>query len=1575
MLQGRPPLYLAIAVHLLCWTLGNPLCGQTPPQSLEIRALGAEARVGRPLRVSVRALATDGTPSDSWQSNVTLRVLVPVGALPVLSEINTVAGTIEVTNPGDADVDVSGWELQAWSPQIFIDNANSWIRIPEGSLMPGRSVFTWTPTASTPSLFPNLTGGRAFSATASPLALVRLMDASGNTIDQVWVGSPDRFLAGMDTRGPVLQAPSFGASLLREGSGNHGSRQDWTNRAPSLGITNSNLRLPWMPVQAIDLATVQLVHGAWTGEIIVPAADAAALTLQADDGAGLIGNSGPIPLLGLPQLTLTIPPGAMQASETSAGPLGEAVVSISTPLTTPLVVYLSLDATGEFTLPSSVTILPGNTSAWVPISNLNDGVPDGDALVTLTATATGFAPATATLLNRDGHPTGLSVVAPDGMRENIGFSVLGGELLLPFVATHAVLVRLAAEPPLEVPAEALIRAGTRSTSFWIRSGDNSVANAPPFTALISATTGSGSPAETRVSIIDDESSLYTISFPKSLLEGTTTNGHIHLAVPHAAGLRVLLSSDIPRLSVPPTVVVPAGVVDLDFAVTAPNDTATNGVGLATVTYVFDNAAPQFAGIKLLDDEIRADTISFLPGASCFLSSIPVSGLSSIRSLLGEVQQYNGLGTLGLGDRAKASVAPLQPIQFTNGIWSGNLVFSGEGLSLPLTLSAAGTNSTPQRVDVLQGSLLSRPVLDLACTPGSSKILALAPPTNTTPALLMEVDATTGATNRVLALPRRANRIALSDDGAVAWLASSTGTLQRVDVAAWQFDREVGLSSLAASPRPLDVIVLPGSRDRVVVIVAGVGSTTNKIALLDGGTLVGKTVPLSGSSFNISLLPGRNDTEAFSQTYSSLSRYTLGAEGVTLAATTNLLDSSNICPNLSLSGNRLYHGNGAVFQADDLSRVQAEFLPDGLALANDARQIELFLVAQTTDVQVRAFDSWATLPGHGLPYRPAKGSRVVRWGSRGLAYIAETSAKLVMLESPLLDAEQPGLELHLEPLAPVQLGNYQQRYAAINLQLSYVISNSGPVVARGNTLQGASTADQPIRIPDLAPGESTRVDLKLSPYSPGIIKLHAAVVSVSGNSSSNAVVETAIRVHGPALAGAQELVIGAAALAGNPAGDRLFASISRFAGDIRDGVAIIDPETGAELSFLATAGSPGKLLTSDDGSLLYAAVGTNGLLRWNLATGSNDVSIVIPNDSILDFQPLAGHPRSVVVSTTKKVALYSDDSLLPLTLSAVASDSRLAYSGTNLWSYTPSRLRRLAAKTNGLATISTAGAVPPSQGFRFLVGDGRYLFASGQPLNTDTMTIADAYPEAFGLVVDSPSGELLGTFSGSLRHFARDTFTTIESEPLTPSSVALYSPTLWGADGIAVRSSDQRVFLVHSVLRHRGKEVDLALSIAPPVQPVAGAPSIWRISVTNRSATASGPVRLAVRTVGSPVSPIEFEGVAMTGLLDEFVGIIPSVPAGSSAVVLLHAMPLNGQSHVEASMVSSNPDPSPGDHFAASDITADYPDGDLVLITLPPAGPRWRWAERSALDCPSRTPDRQPSNRATWAFKEEAPGCP
>lgn len=106
-------------------------------------------------------------------------------------------------------------------------------------------------------------------------------------------------------------------------------------------------------------------------------------------------------------------------------------VSRNTASSQPLVVALTSSLPGEATVPASVTIPAGQSSAAVPVATINDHVVDGSKRVQFTATAAGFTSGSATLVVSDVMLPDLAVpevTAPENAETeafvNLGYRVL-----------------------------------------------------------------------------------------------------------------------------------------------------------------------------------------------------------------------------------------------------------------------------------------------------------------------------------------------------------------------------------------------------------------------------------------------------------------------------------------------------------------------------------------------------------------------------------------------------------------------------------------------------------------------------------------------------------------------------------------------------------------------------------------------------------------------------------------------------------------------------------------------------------------------------------------------------------------------------------------------------------------------------------------------------------------------------------------------------------------------------------------------------------------------------------------------
>src|SRR5205823_6105562 len=152
--------------------------------------------------------------------------------------------------------------------------------------------------------------------------------------------------------------------------------------------------------------------------------------------------------------------------------------------------------------------------------------------------------------------------------------------------------------------------------------------------------------------------------------------------------------------------------------------------------------------------------------------------------------------------------------------------------------------------------------------------------------------------------------------------------------------------------------------------------------------------------------------------------------------------------------------------------------------------------------------------------------------------------------------------------------------------------------------------------------------------------------------------------------------------------------------------------------LPVGANPQRLGLSDDGTRLYALLGTNTLVRWNLVTGSNDLTLSLPGESVLDFVALPGSATSFVLATTARVAVFDNLVARADGFNAAMDRRYLGYAGGMLWVAEPGLLRPFSITGNGLSAGTPIAFTLFSDYYRF-ASDGRNLFFSGTVFDTVT----------------------------------------------------------------------------------------------------------------------------------------------------------------------------------------------------------------------------------------------------------------
>ena len=728
------------------------------PARFELSPLPSTPAVGSTFTLTVRALDASGEWLTNDTSAIRLKEFVKHPEPPVISEVSSWGQVVEVINPGDQPFDLSDWELVVGREESvagFVEHAR--LRFPAGTVLNGGAAVTWAGTGQAPGAFPAWVSGEPFIQESYMFSVVQLLDPMGAASDEVFLVS-SQYPASLSLwQGVGLKYVSFDSSNVvhsRFGDVNHFRNLDWTTNAPaSLGQSNPGLLLPWTDQGNWYLATpssVVLSNGVWSGEVSLPAAGDRVI-LVVDNLQGLMTRSETVRVEDWPQLTLIVPESLRSRTESVPGFAGQAFVSLPAPRSTNVLVTLEWSAPGEFASLPSVTLLAGQTHAGFSVTNLDDAVGDGDAQITLRASAAGFLPTSTTMWNTDDESCALWLELPGALNEGHGLAPGAGRIWLESPARHDVLVTLSAQPPLEVPATTLIPMGAYSGQFDIRVQEDDRANPIPWQVPVSASSGNGPIVEAQQALLDNESRWLTVVAPAEVVEGAPAQGIVRLAAARTVPLKVRISapdwqSPVP-LDLPIEVVVPAGALEQQFPLRVTENTQAEP-GMRVELYAsWENFAENTGTYVLaLDDDAPLTGLDLSVPQSVF-SGHPVIGRARLVTPFGTTFRTNTTGQLAV--LALPSVAQVSSgsatIQFTNGVWEGPVTMLGEGLGLQLHLQTGGLEQVSSRFDLLRGGELTVAFSDLQWWSAGQKLLVLETASTNQPVRLTEFTPLTGDT--------------------------------------------------------------------------------------------------------------------------------------------------------------------------------------------------------------------------------------------------------------------------------------------------------------------------------------------------------------------------------------------------------------------------------------------------------------------------------------------------------------------------------------------------------------------------------------------------------------------------------------------------------------------------------------------------------------------------------------------------------------------------------------------------------------------------------------------------------------
>jgi hypothetical protein len=392
----------------------------------------------------------------------------------------------------------------------------------------------------------------------------------------------------------------------------------------------------------------------------------------------------------LPALALTV--NVPDAATEGSAPVTGAVTASPAP-SADLVVTLNSDDTTEATVPASVTILAGQTSATFPVTVVDDSGRDGTREVTISATAAGYGIKPDTILIHDNEPVTLTLTVPATVREGDGSFTATVSMDGPAFGSVEVVITSSSPTELAIPPSAIIPNGATSASFEVGVIDDDIINGTR-TVTLGAEMTNWTPAIRPVSMQDNESSTLSVALPASLYEGASATGTVSAAGIVSAPLTVTLAASHPsRLTVDASATILAGQSSATFSLAAIDNSLTDGTQAVTVTASAAGFTTGQRPMNVRDNDVSHFTFAAIASPQVRGAPFPVA--ITARDIGGLViAPYSGAPALTAS--GGLPITPTSASGFVNGVWTGSVTVNGFSSSVTLTVNAGGghTGTSP-----------------------------------------------------------------------------------------------------------------------------------------------------------------------------------------------------------------------------------------------------------------------------------------------------------------------------------------------------------------------------------------------------------------------------------------------------------------------------------------------------------------------------------------------------------------------------------------------------------------------------------------------------------------------------------------------------------------------------------------------------------------------------------------------------------------------------------------------------------------------------------------------------------------
>ena len=337
-----------------------------------------------------------------------------------------------------------------------------------------------------------------------------------------------------------------------------------------------------------------------------------------------------------------------------------------------LVVSLTSTDLTEATVPATVTIPAGQTTASFAITVIDDPLLDGTQTATLVATAPGYPDGSTVIAVQDNETATLALTAPTTTREGVG--TVPGTVTVSAAPASAITVNLTSSDPaeLQVPATLVIAAGQTSAAFTITVVDDRRIDGTRNVTL-TAHVANWTDGSAGISVQDNENTTLTLTLPTAVSESGTGTGTVTISGTLASALTVALASNTTtRLTVPAMAEIPAGSTTTSFTLSAPDNALTDGTQVVTLSASATGFTGTSGTTQVLDNDVHHYLVA--PIASPQVRGGPFSVTLTAKDLNNlTMASYTGTPQLSAsGSGGAVAITPPVTTGFVSGVWTGNV---------------------------------------------------------------------------------------------------------------------------------------------------------------------------------------------------------------------------------------------------------------------------------------------------------------------------------------------------------------------------------------------------------------------------------------------------------------------------------------------------------------------------------------------------------------------------------------------------------------------------------------------------------------------------------------------------------------------------------------------------------------------------------------------------------------------------------------------------------------------------------------------------------------------------------------